>query len=184
MAAGNGAAIRIAPLAFVLDPNARIGRLRIRDVSRITHHSDEAYVGALALCLAIHSALKREAIDVAALASQLPDTGVRDRLFALSTWGGSLEDAALEFGNSGYVVESVPLAIWAASTAKEGESRSLIERVVCLGGDCDSIASMSGQILGARFGMKALPLAWLEQLRERDKVENAASRFVARVGFS
>ena len=143
MAAGNGAAIRIAPLAFALDPNTRIGRLRIRDVARITHHSDEAYVGALALCVAIHGVCRSEhrgrPVDVAALASRLPDTRVRDRLFALSEWRGSVEEAAAEFGTSGYVVESVPLAIWAASNVRENDFRSLIEALVCLGGDCDSI---------------------------------------------
>src|SRR5579859_8143076 len=45
-AAGNGAAMRIAPLAFCVDPLADESRRLIRDVSRITHHSDEAYVSA------------------------------------------------------------------------------------------------------------------------------------------
>ena len=46
-AAGNGAAMRIAPLAFLSenDKNA------VRDVSRITHRNDEAYAGALAIFL-------------------------------------------------------------------------------------------------------------------------------------
>jgi ADP-ribosyl-[dinitrogen reductase] hydrolase len=48
-AAGNGSAMRIAPLAFCLDPANPEDRRTIRDVSRITHHNEEAYVGALAL---------------------------------------------------------------------------------------------------------------------------------------
>jgi ADP-ribosylglycohydrolase len=37
-AAGNGAAMRIAPLAFPLNPQDNDARRVIRDVSRITHH--------------------------------------------------------------------------------------------------------------------------------------------------
>lgn len=49
-AAGNGAAMRIAPLAFCLNPFDDDDRRTIRDVCRITHHHDEAYLGALAIC--------------------------------------------------------------------------------------------------------------------------------------
>src|SRR4030095_3184612 len=38
MAAGNGAAMRIAPLAFYLDATERDSRTLIHDVCRITHH--------------------------------------------------------------------------------------------------------------------------------------------------
>jgi ADP-ribosyl-[dinitrogen reductase] hydrolase len=47
-AAGGGAAMRIAPLAFCLDLKVYRERQLLRDVCRITHHNDEAYVGALA----------------------------------------------------------------------------------------------------------------------------------------
>jgi ADP-ribosylglycohydrolase len=54
-AAGNGAAMRIAPLAFVTDPVNDDGRRFIRDVSQVTHRHDEAYAGALATVFAIRS---------------------------------------------------------------------------------------------------------------------------------
>src|ERR1044071_6644137 len=56
MAAGNGAAMRIAPLAFYLDATKRDSRTLIHDVCRITHHNEEAYAGALAVLLAVHAA--------------------------------------------------------------------------------------------------------------------------------
>ena len=45
-AAGNGAAMRVAPLAFLLDPAIDLNRTVIRDVCRITHQNGEAYAGA------------------------------------------------------------------------------------------------------------------------------------------
>ena len=55
-AAGNGAAMRAAPLAFCLDPSDEAQRRTIRDVSRITHHHEEAYAGALAVVAAVRAA--------------------------------------------------------------------------------------------------------------------------------
>src|ERR1044072_667332 len=55
MSAGNGAAMRIAPLAFHLDPAITEERQIIRDVCRITHHNEESYVGALAIIIGIRS---------------------------------------------------------------------------------------------------------------------------------
>jgi len=46
-AAGNGAAMRIAPLAFFVDASTR--QQLIRDVCIITHKNDEAFVGCLAI---------------------------------------------------------------------------------------------------------------------------------------
>ena len=56
-AAGNGSAMRIAPLAFAMQ---EVDRQMLRDISRITHHHEEAYAGSLAVVLSIHSILKNE----------------------------------------------------------------------------------------------------------------------------
>jgi len=42
-AAGNGAAMRVAPLAFVLDTTIPEHRTTLREVCRITHHHDEGH---------------------------------------------------------------------------------------------------------------------------------------------
>ena len=47
--------MRIAPLAFFCDPSDETARRTIRDVARITHHHEEAYVGALAVVVAIRA---------------------------------------------------------------------------------------------------------------------------------
>lgn len=82
-AAGNGAAMRIAPLAFLFDPHNPAERTVIRDVCRITHHNDEAYIGALAVVIAIRSILAGDwAPDktlLATVAESIPDSAVRDR---------------------------------------------------------------------------------------------------------
>lgn len=168
MAAGNGAAIRVAPLALALDLRSPRSRQQLRDVSRITHHSDEAYVGALAIALTIEHGLAgwrgRDALFETLLA-ELPDTRVRDRLEEVeAAKGRSVVEVAARFGSSGYVVESVPLAIHAYCSAVEADFVEMVEQLVAVGGDCDSIASMAGQCLGVLRGEGALPAPLVGQL--------------------
>jgi ADP-ribosyl-[dinitrogen reductase] hydrolase len=120
MAAGNGAAMRIAPLAFCLDPGRAAARTIIRDVCRITHHSDEAYIGALAVATAIGFAwdgiwtggpdLLRSVMDI------IPDSRVRERLIEFEGMSNivPLPEVAERFGCSAYIVESVPFVLFAA----------------------------------------------------------------------
>jgi ADP-ribosyl-[dinitrogen reductase] hydrolase len=99
-AAGNGAAMRIAPLAFCMqDPLADQSRQLIRDICRITHHNDEACIGALAVLLAVRAATQGGA-SLDSIARQLPDTSLRDRLasYAALPADVSLDEAARRFG--------------------------------------------------------------------------------------
>lgn len=160
-AAGNGAAMRIAPLAFFLDADEPAHRRTIRDVCRITHHNDEAYVAALAVLRAMQ--LPTGSNDaVAAVASDLPDTKVRDVLIALTQLpdDATVKQAAAVTGTSGYAPESVPLAVFIATTANSLES-GILSAVGC-GGDTDTIASMVGHILGAHG--HGVPEEWLSRL--------------------
>lgn len=169
MAAGNGAAMRIAPLAFY---EPEIDRSIIRDICRITHHNDEAYTGALAVFLAIRGFIETDKIDsshwLKNLADQLPDTLVRDRLFTYANLPDSTEigDIAREFGSSGYVVESIPLALFAVFKSIEKGFHSVMNEIIAAGGDTDTNASIFGQIAGTMLGYQALPKTWVKQIEE------------------
>src|ERR1051325_7012622 len=145
MAAGNGAAMRIAPLAFHLDPGNDQDRQLIRDVSRITHHNEEAYVGALAIATAIRSlALNQSApADILhTILPYLPDSRVRDRIIQLgSLTGDSIAAIAAKFGSSGYVVESLPLVLFAARLIEIYPFDELLRMVIEAGGDTDTNGS-------------------------------------------
>lgn len=160
-AAGNGAAMRISSLAFFLDVDEPSHRRTIRDVCRITHHNDEAYVAALAVLRAMQ--LPSDSSDaLAMIADDLPDTNVRDVLMTLAKLphDTTAKQAAAITGTSGYAPESVPLAVFIATKANSLDSGifSAVER----GGDTDTIASMVGHILGAQG--HSVPAEWLSRL--------------------
>jgi ADP-ribosylglycohydrolase len=182
-AAGNGAAMRIAPLAFCLDPLQDDSRRLIRDVCRITHHSDEAYIGALAVILAIQAALKGGQ-SLEWIASHLPDTSVRDRLLAYAALppGTTVTEAAQLHGSSAYVIESVPLALHAAQQANQRGFAGMLEDVIAAGGDTDTNASLASQIAGTALGFGGLPVDLLAKLPQADFVLGVARRFAESVG--
>lgn len=182
-AAGNGAAMRTAPLAFVLNPEVAADRTILRDVCRITHRNDEAYIGALAIVVAIRQvSIAGEKLDAclpSVVASKLPDSRVRDRLRDLTDTcvGNRLTECARRYGSSGYVVDSVPLAIMAASgLASIGVTRAIQSAVEC-GGDTDTIASMAGQIIGAAAGQAAIPKELVASLPDLESIMATAQTF-------
>lgn len=182
MAAGNGAAMRIAPLAFVIDPVDSADRVFIRDVSRLTHHSDEAYIGALDVLLAIHlnqaQARRDVAANIASIAEHLPDSRVKDRLNEISPSSvAPLSTLAATFGSSGYVVDTVPLAIIAAARMTADSFEAVLYEINRAGGDTDTIGSIAGQIAGVSIGISLLPEQLVRLLPPDPPVRTIAEEF-------
>lgn len=173
-AAGNGAAMRIAPLAFCLAPEDATDRQLIRDVCRITHHNEEAYVGALALLAAIRSlafghSSPSDLLD--AVLPILPDSRVRDRINELRSLNdASIADVAAKFGSSGYVADSVPLALFAARFIDRVQFDEILRMVIETGGDTDTNASMTGHMLGTWIGASQIPERFIHSLPNIDQV--------------
>lgn len=182
-AAGNGAAMRIAPLSFCLDPHQPEHRQVIRDVSRITHHSEEAFIGALAVAIAIRAAWdgswNGETNLFPLIAASIPDSKLRDRFLDMTEIRGdiSVAEIAARFGSSGYVVESVPLSVYAARQVLILGFEEMMRELICVGGDTDTIASISGQVAGTLLGAKRLPEHLVMQLNESVFIETVADKF-------
>lgn len=178
--AGNGAAMRVAPLAFFLDPDRDTDRQTLRDVSRITHRNEEAYVGALAMVRAIRHLLAGNHLDeslLCLLVNSLPDSRVRDRLQEVQHTSPSLSEYVSRFSASGFVADSVPLAVLAA--IRSADYLSGIEAIVRCGGDTDTNASMFGQLFGAAFGMDAVPRSLSNSSEDISAVRRTAEDLAA-----
>jgi ADP-ribosylglycohydrolase len=185
--AGNGAAMRVAPLAFLLDPVCAEQRRTLRDVCRITHHNDEACVGAVAIVVAIRAIASGKWHPEDNLpnlvAEALPATGVRERLLELGRLDSAtpVPEVGLRFGCSGYVVESVPLAIYAAQRIGQEAFGQVLHQTVEAGGDTDTIASMTGQIAGAWVGLGGIAPELVQRLPGAAQIIELAQAFAARV---
>lgn len=163
-AAGNGAAMRIAPLAFIENTD----RQTIRDVCRITHKNDEAYTGALIIYYSIYLSIWKnkslqEISDI--FKEELPDTRVKDRLIEiLKLQDISISELGMKYLPTGYVADSVPFAFFAATKIDSQNIDSIFLEIIKCGGDTDTVCSMTGQIIGATKGMSIIPNEWIQKI--------------------
>jgi ADP-ribosyl-[dinitrogen reductase] hydrolase len=160
-AAGNGGAMRIAPLAF----KRTMERITIKDVCSITHKNDEAYTGALAIYYAVvcaHTGNWTGGTDlIENVTKNLPDTNVRERLTEFSKLKDrSIEDIGKLYPATGYVVDSVPVSIFAAQQIGKLSVQAIFRELIQIGGDTDTICSMAGQIIGSLIGSINVPKEW------------------------
>ncbi len=180
-AAGNGAAMRIAPLAYV----EKVDRKRIRELCSITHNNDEAYIGALVIYIAIKEILNgtwqgdNNLIEI--IIDQIPDTLVRDRLIEINSKSNLSLFEIGQLGNNGYVVNSVPLVITAVNRFKEYGAKKLFDELIKIGGDTDSNCSMTGQILGSLIGFESIPnelTSIFDNLHESKWINETINEFI------
>ena len=179
-AAGNGVAMRIAPFAFF----PSISREDIYNAAKITHKNDEAYTGALSVFLAIKSVLNKEWNGTNDLfeiiINQLPDTRVRDRLIEISKLPDTttINDVS-KLGNNGYVVNSVPFAIYSATKISRIGMSEMFKEIIQSGGDTDTNSSIAGQIAGALVGIDNIPKELVDRIkgiREYSWIKNIIDR--------
>jgi len=165
--AGNGAAMRMVPVALAtLADRAGLERDALRQ-ARITHHhplSDAAaiHVGELVhlACLGRSKAQLLRASQ--ALVARVPT-------FAFEPYRGMA---------TGYVVDTLQTVLHHFHATESFED--CLVAVVNQGGDADTTGAIAGAIAGAFYGPDALPRRWLKRLHRpvRAEIEALAGRLV------
>ena len=183
--AGNGAAMRVAPLAFLLDPARAEDRQVIEDVCRITHRNDEAFAGALAVVAALRAILAGEWNNnhsfLASAIPLLPDTKVRDRMELLTRFSLPPSEIAHRFGASGYVVESVPFALYCAQFVTVQPIEQVLQQAIQAGGDTDTVASIAGQLAGTAVGASNISQSFISGIQNHGELTTIVDEFAATV---
>lgn len=182
--AGNGAAMRIAPVGLALADPAR--RARVCEVATIpTHNDPTAVLSAMALASAVAWLSRRqepwrpaELIEtIAASTAGLPDPPLpRDRrpgapdVRLLDELAGVVDDLSIDpdgyFArrySGAYVMESLPAAFWCFLRSPDDPAETI--RVAAeLARDSDSVAAMAGAMAGAWCGAGRLSQQWISWL--------------------
>ena len=183
---GNGAAMRIAPVAvrFHQDPE-RLLTEAVRS-ARVTHAHPVGVDGAVVQAAAIGAALRDEDALAGALAAARTDE-LRAGLAGVSALLAEPTNQAEIHGRlrtSSDAAESVCAAIYSA--AAHPTFHAAVCFAVSLGGDTDTVAAMTGAISGARLGANSIPRRWVDALEDGDRgrthVEQLATR-LAEVSF-
>lgn len=173
--AGNGPAMRAALLGVCCGNQPEMMRALVRASTRLTHTDPKAEYGAFAVALVAHySAGSNENFNafLTEFQTTLPDDKeARELLRLLSCAGTSVECGestevyvANNFARSdrvsGYVYQTVPAALH-AWIRHPTEYRAAILEVIACGGDTDTVAAITGAIIGARVGENGIPSEWI-----------------------
>jgi ADP-ribosylglycohydrolase len=166
--AGNGSLMRTAAVALnhLDDPVAAADAARA--VSDLTHADPVAAEACVIWTLGIRHAVLTGTFD-----------GVREGLRFLSpdraqVWSAWLDEAQAHepsyFARNGWVVQALQAA-WSAitrtpvpSTYPAQHFADAVEAAVRAGHDTDTVAAIAGSLLGARWGVSAIPLEWKRML--------------------
>lgn len=137
---GNGAGMRVAPVAWIASTMEEVFLLS-DIVTGVTHNHPEGLKGARAVALAVF--LARHGVDKRKIRQS-----IQQRFYAL--------DFTIDEIKNNYIPNTtcqgtVPQAIEAFLEANDFENA--IRKAVSIGGDTDTIASMTGAIAGAYYGI-------------------------------
>lgn len=144
---GNGSAMRVGPVGWAFDSEKET-----LDVAKIsaecTHNHPEGIKGAQAIALAIYMARKKSSKDE--IRKRIQTEFGYDLSFTIDSIRLSYGWDS-EFGNGVLCQASVPQAIVAFLDGIDFED--CIRNAICIGGDSDTIACMTGSIAEAYYGV-------------------------------
>jgi poly(ADP-ribose) glycohydrolase ARH3 len=195
--AGNGAAMRVAPIGLV--HAARPAELALATAAATvpTHADPTALVGALAMAWLTGRCAETDAdeLDPEDLVRELQgalaevhDPPVEERrpggqtvrlLDRLSEVAGLLglppERAFARLHNGAFVLESLPAALW-CFLAHLDDPEAAVGVAAAGGFDADTVAAMAGTLVGALHGEDAWAPRWTDALERADDLVSLADR--------
>jgi ADP-ribosyl-[dinitrogen reductase] hydrolase len=177
--AGNGSAMRTAPIAayFLNEPDNR--RAFTIAQTRLTHSDPKAEIATLAITELCHLLLTSDQLPTAETILTTTSTLSEDPEWTLIV--GAIRHCISENlgvnellqslkgkperGISGYVYQTVPCVIL-AGIRNHWEFRNTITELIEAGGDTDTTAAIAGALCGASGGVTSIPADWINNLKE------------------
>jgi ADP-ribosyl-[dinitrogen reductase] hydrolase len=155
---GNGAAMRILPVALATFGNDNAFETAAIEQAHITHHHPLSDVATLTLGRMVHLLLAGQGIkECIKLANLLVKIYPQ---FRFSPYPGRA---------SGYIVDTMQTVLYHFLNTDNFES-CLVETVNC-GEDADTTGAIVGMLAGALYGVEAIPQRWLSRLDVEVKTE-------------
>ena len=185
--AGNGSAMRVAPLGVLLAHDTEALRVAAREQSRITHLDPRCAAGSVAVAGAVALSGVPGALDPRAFLATLSgwvaceDASVAAAVASIPEWldlppeeaarrvhAAGLDPAHRDSwqGISAFVTPSVAWSLYAFLRTPD-DYWSTVCTAIAAGGDTDTMAAIAGAIAGARLGAAALPGELLARLNDR-----------------
>ncbi len=183
---GNGAAMRVAPVALFTFPDVSRAARLARQTARITHSHELGMEGAALQAAAVAQLLGYAPGDrfdrrffLAALRTHVASDVYLHKLGLMEELlrGARPEEVVAGLGNGIAASESVPTALF-AFLRHPGSFVDAVRYAISLGGDTDTIASMTGALSGAYLGEGAIPAWWRENVEGASVLRSLADELL------
>lgn len=179
---GNGTAMRAAPFGVFFRNDLRSLIEIVKMDSGITHKSNEAEAGALAIALAAYY-ISNEDTDqlVKRICESLPDSIVKNKLKVVPVMVDSSAkplDMLEVLGTKADVRQTVPSALYCY--LKFEKFSEAITYAIRAGKDTDTTAAIVGALIGTREGARGIPREWVDGVEDKDKLMILDSKLINR----
>lgn len=178
--AGNGCIMRLAPVPMFFYPDRKAAIEMSGESSRTTHAAAECIEACRLFGGMLYQALAGEGKDEILLKHQV--TRIKSNKIQAIARGEYRTKIEGLIRGSGYVLQSMEAALWCFNRSSSFEEAIL--QAVNLGDDADTTAAVCGQIAGAYYGEKGIPLKWQERLAMVGKIRRMADSLYERLGKS
>jgi ADP-ribosylglycohydrolase len=185
---GCGGVMRAAPAAFWSDSPAEVFSLAVTSAA-LTHGHPSGYLSAGVLAVIVSELLDGTALPDAVMVAREQlirwdqheeQLAVLDRAVDLAAHKPSPEMIADELGGGWVGEEALAIGVCAALAADDLAGGLLM--AVNHSGDSDSTGAICGNILGAMWGIDAIPPVWLAELELREVIERLSLDAVIEFG--
>lgn len=189
--AGNGSAMRAAPIGLLFFENTELLIQAAHDQGRITHKDPRCSAGAVAISGAVALVLQEKPINPDSFLFSLLDwSGKIEPAFAselrkLSEWVSMPPERAVTFisragiddnysfedewqGITPFVISSVLWSLYSFLRTPDDYWETICT-AIGVGGDVDTTAAMAGAISGAYLGLDAIPSGITQRLTDQGK---------------
>ncbi len=188
--AGNGSAMRAAPIGLIFFDNPKALIQAAQDQGRITHKDPRSSAGAIAISGAVALVLQEKRINQEYFISTLAhwagtvEPGFASEIKKLLQWLSLPPEEAIAFiskagvdkeyidddewqGISAFVISSVLWSLYAFLSSPDDYLETICTAIQA-GGDTDTTAAMAGAISGAYLGINAIPHNMTSYLNDRN----------------
>lgn len=186
---GNGALMRLAPLAVVLQAESDLTtRLQVTaDYTKLTHRHPRAILGSYLYLECLHAMLNGASLAEALVqVSASLSLALRYAPDVLAEWSHYAPYLTPTIGtwsvdqikSTAYVVDTFGAALWC--TAKAQSIQEAIILAANLGGDTDTIATIAASWTAVRYPMQAVPAEWQAELLNHELLNKLIEPFVTK----
>jgi poly(ADP-ribose) glycohydrolase ARH3 len=179
---GNGAAMRIAPLALFFHDSPHLYELACES-AKVTHAHPVGMDGAALQAIAIAQAVQQVSAAplpyesfIATLIENARTPELRQKICLMEKLlreEAAPDQAAQKLGRTVVVHESMPFALFSFLRFPQSYEECLFCAILH-GGDRDTLGAMAGALSGAYLGIERIPWGWRQKLENYDLIAQLA----------